>query len=201
MTISPTSATIGPGGTQVFTASEAVDWSCSAGSISSGGTFTAPVESPCQFLGNVGATTCTVTAVTKGSKSVLLSAFFNFGALITFGAGNAVQVTVALTRQQVALTEKFVTVAPGATHQFIGSVTNYKADGSIKWQLSPNDLSYPGPTIAQRALGGGYSAYLGSINSTGLYTAPAVSPGFRVLVYAYSNENRYMYDNCSILIG
>src|SRR6266700_3513907 len=146
VTISPTSATVGAGGTRQFTATvqntsnTAVTWqvngvtggNATVGTISSAGLYTAPA-SPA---------TVTVTAVSQADTTKSASA------QVTITPPTAVSVTISPTS---------ATVGAGGTQQFTATVEN-TSNTAVTWQVN-------GVT--------GGNATVGTISSAGLYTAPA----------------------------
>src|SRR5438094_965300 len=152
VTISPTSATVGAGGTQQFTATvtntnnTAVTWqvngvpggNATAGTISSAGLYTAPAVVPSPA-------TVTVRAVSQADATKSASA------QVTITAPTAVSVTISPTS---------ATVGAGGMQQFTATVTNTN-NTAVTWQVN----GVPGG-----------NATAGTISSAGLYTAPAAVP-------------------------
>src|SRR5438094_904013 len=152
VTISPTSATVGAGGMQQFTATvrktdkKAVTWqvngvpggNATAGTISSAGLYTAPAAVPSPA-------TVTVTAVSQADATKSASA------QVTITAPTAVSVTISPTS---------ATVGAGGMQQFTATVTNTN-NTAVTWQVN----GVPGG-----------NATAGTISSAGLYTAPAAVP-------------------------
>jgi hypothetical protein len=151
VSISPTSATVGSGAEQQFTAtvtnatSADVTWqvngttggSSSEGTISSSGLYTAPGAVP-------NPATVTVTAVSQADTSASASAS------VTVGPASSVSISPGS-----------VTVAAAATQKFEATVKG-ESTAAVTWEV--NGLS-------------GGSAAVGTISSAGLYTAPAIPPG------------------------
>jgi hypothetical protein len=127
ITISPTSATLGQGGTQQFTATvtpsgTAVTWSASTGTISATGLYTAPASI-------TSASTATITAIASGVSATA---------------------TISLTPP----TPVTVTISP--------STATLSASQTQQFTATPS--------------GATWSANIGAISSSGLYTAPASIP-------------------------
>jgi uncharacterized protein (TIGR03437 family) len=148
ITVSPSSATLSPGGSQAFTATgggSGYIWSVNpqVGSISANGVYTAPSSvSSTQNL--------TVTATSDADSTI-------FGtAKITVSPNATVGVSISPTA---------ATLTAGATQQFTATVTNASST-AVNWSISPQ---------------------VGSIDQTGLYTAPGIiSASSKVTVTATS---------------
>ena len=126
VSISPTTATVASGGTQKFTASvkgssnTGVTWSTTAGSVTDGGSFTAP-----QVQVN---TTVTVTATSKADTTVHASATVT----VTPVAGIV-----------VAISPTTATVTSGGTQQFTATVTG-TANTAVTWSATSGSVSNTG---------------------------------------------------------
>jgi hypothetical protein len=150
VTISPTTATLGAGGTQQFTAAvtgttnTSVQWEVNAvvggnaqtGTISTTGLYTAPttLSQPTNF-------TVTVVSVADNTKSA--------NATVTVNPLPVVQVTISPTSAAIGV---------NATQQFMATVTG-NSNISVTWSVD--------------GVTGGNST-VGTISTSGLYTAPAV---------------------------
>jgi hypothetical protein len=127
VTVSPTSATVISAKTQQFTASvlgiwnSAVTWSATAGSISSGGLFTAPSVSS--------NTNVTVTATCAAD--------------VTKHASASVTVTPAAPAITVAVSPTSISVGSGATQQFTAAVQG-TTNTAVTWSASAGSVSSSG---------------------------------------------------------
>jgi hypothetical protein len=200
VTVGPATVTLYAGGTQTFTANQAVNWSISpagAGTISTGGLYTAPATVATQQTVTITATsqasgtqtgTATVTlmpTVTVGPATVTLYA----GGTQTFTANQAVNWSISpagvgtistgglYTAPATVATQQTVTIT--ATSQASGSQT-----GTATVTLMPTVTVgpatvtlYAGGTqtfTANQAVNWSISpAGVGTISTGGLYTAPA----------------------------
>ncbi len=118
VSVSPTTANLSSGGTQLFsasvtgTANTAVTWSASIGSISSTGVYTAPVVTS--------TTNATVTATSQADSTQSASA----AVTITVGQGQGLQIsTPGLPQAQQGNSYNAVFSATGGTQPYIWSVT------------------------------------------------------------------------------
>ena len=131
VTVSPSSATVAPGGTQQFTAtvsgmsSSAVTWSASAGSISSSGMFTAPGTS-----GNV-----TVTAASASDSSKKASA------------------TVTVSNNPPPPPSGGVTVAPAAVLLAPNAQQQFTSNMAVNWSASAGTITSSGLYTAPASSG------------------------------------------------
>lgn len=150
VSISPTSAQVGTGGHQQFTATvtgssnTTVTWTITGtgcagttcGTVSSSGLYTAPAVPPAPPFFSV-----TATSVADSSKSATAS------------------VTV-VSAVSVAISPTSATVAPSGSKQFTAQVSGI-SNTSVSWSIAGKGCTGPG---------------CGKISSTGLYTAPAIVP-------------------------
>jgi hypothetical protein len=133
VSISPTSASLGGGGTQQFTATvtgtanTAVTWSLTGlGTLSTGGLYTAPAS-----VTSVSTASVKATSVADTTKSATA--------------------TVTLNPVSVSVSPTTASLSQGGTQQFTATVTNGGSTG-VTWAVT---------------------AGLGTVSSSGLYTAPA----------------------------
>ena len=128
ISISPTSASLQPGGTKQFSASltgvsdNSVTWSVSGpGSISNSGLYTAPASV-------TSATSATITATSNAVNSLQASATVNISA----------------SAQNISISPTNSTLTAGGTQQFSASVSG-PADTSVTWSVSgPGSISTSG---------------------------------------------------------
>jgi hypothetical protein len=124
VTVSPTSTTLQPGGTQTFSATvtgsanTAVSWSATGGTITNGGVYTAG-----STAGNF---TVTATSAADSTKSA--------SAQVTVQSAPAVQVSVSPTN---------VTLQPGATQPFTATVTG-SANTAVTWSATGGTITNAG---------------------------------------------------------
>jgi hypothetical protein len=124
--VSPTSATVGSGKTQQFiatvqgTTNTAVTWSASAGSISSGGLFTAPTVTT--------GTSVTVTATSAANSTKKASA------TVSVTASTPISVTVSPTSS---------TLTSGNTQQFAATVQG-TSNTTVTWSATAGSISSAG---------------------------------------------------------
>lgn len=176
VTISPTSAAVGAGAEQQFTAtvtnatSTDVTWqvngiaggSSSVGTISSSGLYTAPASVPNPAV-------VTVTAVSAADTSASASAS------VTIGSPSTVSVAPGT-----------VTVSAAATEQFTAAVKG-ESMAAVTWQVNGAD---------------GGTATVGTITSDGLYMAPAIPPaGQQVTVTAVSQADTSMTASATVTVA
>ena len=140
--ISPTSALLGGGQTQQFTATvtgtanTAVTWSWTGlGTLSASGLYTAPAS---------------VTSVSTASVKATSAA----------DTTKSATATVTLNPVSVAVSPATASVATAATQQFNATVS-YASNTSVTWQV--NNVT-------------GGNSTVGTISTSGLYTAPAAVP-------------------------
>jgi hypothetical protein len=164
VTLSPSSATVPVSHTQQFTATvkgssdTSVTWE--ANGIAGGNSTVGTISSSGVFTAPKAVPSpskVSVTAVSKANPSVSASA------TITVTSGTPLAVI------SVSVTPLSGSVAAGATQQFAATVTG-TSNTAVSWQVSGN---------------AGGNATVGTISSSGLYTAPAVPPaGGSVVVTA-----------------
>ena len=223
LTITPSSASVAPGGAVSFAANAAVNWSASAGSITAGGVFTAPA-----MAGSVTVTavsmadatkmaTATVTVVAPAITITPSSVTVLTGSVTAFTASTAVTwqasagsitaagvFTAPLTAGQVTVTA--VSVAD-ATKTATATVTVQLPVVSI---TPPSGTVGIGGTLAFSAnlpvswqvngIAGG-NVVVGTISAAGLYTAPAVVPTpATVTVRAVNASNAASFATASVLV-
>jgi len=133
--ISPTSVSLAPSGTQVFSAtvSNAVDpsvtWTATGGTITTAGVYTAPAT----------AGTYTVKATSNQDTKVFASATVT---VTSGGSGSGITVTLSSTE---------ITVPPSGTRTFSATVTG-TTDTSVAWTCSGGSINqlgeYTAPDIA-----------------------------------------------------
>ncbi len=147
VTISPSNPTVAGGGNQTFTAlvegtgsfSQSVTWSATAGSINSGGVFTAPAAT-----NNVQTITITATSNTDNTKS---------------GTTVATVAAIPVTVSSVTVSPSSITMSGGGTQTFTALVVG---TGGFSQAVT-------------------WSSNFGSINSSGLFTAPAATTSIRTI--------------------
>src|SRR6184192_2421689 len=152
VTISPVSATVGAGGTQQFTATvqntsnTAVTWQVSG--VSGGNATVGTISSSGLY---------TAPAVVPNPATVAVTAVSQADPTKSASA----QVTITPTAVvSVTISPVSATVGAGGTQQFTATVQN-TSNTAVTWQVS--------------GVSGG-NATVGTISSSGLYTAPAVVP-------------------------
>src|SRR2546423_1844966 len=152
VTISPVSATVGAGGTQQFTATveitsnTAVTWQVSG--VSGGNATVGTISSSGLY---------TAPAVVPNPATVTVTAVSQADPTKSASA----QVTITPTAVvRVTISPVSATVGAGGTQQFTATVQN-TSNTAVTWQVS--------------GVSGG-NATVGTISSSGLYTAPAVVP-------------------------
>ena len=139
VSVSPTSATLGTGGTQQFTAAvtgsanTAVTWSVtggsSNGSISATGLYTAPASAP-----NPSEVTITATSQADPTKSA--------SAMVTVVAGIFVQVTPPTATVQTGASQNFTPIITGTTNLGVSwSVVGGISNGGIQAE-PPNGVGF-----------------------------------------------------------
>jgi hypothetical protein len=166
ITISPTSASVAGGATQSFTATvtgstnTAVTWQVNG--ENGGDAIIGTVSSTGLYTApNVLPTTTTVTVTATSQADTTMVA----SALVTLTAP-AVTITLSPTS---------ATLAAGATQQFTPTVTvTGSSNNAVTWTVN--------------GIAGG-NATVGTIDSTGLYTAPASPPNTAITVRATSQAN------------
>ncbi len=141
ITVSPSTAQVGLGATQQFTASgqSTVAWTASAGTISATGLFKAPATMP---------TSSSVTITASGTNNQSGTAIVT----LTGGTTGGGPITVSPSTAQVAL---------GATQQFTAS-----GQSTVTWTASA-----------------------GTINTTGLFKAPATMPAASIVTITAAGTN------------
>jgi PKD repeat protein len=168
--VSPTAATVSSGSTQQFTTTvanttnQAVTWTATAGTISGGGLFTAPV-----VLTN---TTVTVTASSVVARSAVASA------TITVLPSAPQPISVAVSPTLAALSS-------GATRQFTATVAN-TTNEAVTWTATAGSISPSGlftaPTVSTttmitvRASSVAAPSKTASANVTVAASSPSVAP-------------------------
>lgn len=160
VSITPTSATIGAGGTQQFTTTvtgstnSSTTWSMTStvpsgqnpGTVSATGVYTAPATVTGTF-------TVTVTAAAVADTSATATA------------------TIAVNPPTVSISPTSATVSAGGTQQFTATVTS-SANTAAMWSMTSTASLLPGQSP-------------GTLSASGLYTAPAAVEGtFTVTVTA-----------------
>jgi hypothetical protein len=173
ITISPTTATVGIGGTVQFTATvrnstnTAVTWQvndiaggdATVGTISSGGLYTAPATIPSPA-------TVTVKAVSQADTTKSASA----------------TVTIKL---HIEVAPATATVPAGGTQQFTATIQGV-ANTAVTWQVNGT---------------AGGSASLGTISTDGLYTAPlAIPPTGTVTITAVAQADTSQTASATVTI-
>ena len=167
VSISPTSATMMPGASQQFTvsvqgqANPAVTWSVdgvsggnsSAGTISTGGLYTAPSNTGNHTVG------VTYSGTPSGSASASITVF----TLSTSPSG--------------------AVLSPGGTQQFTATVQGLSS-ASVTWSVD--------------GISGGNSS-VGTINSSGLYTAPYATGGHVITATSTADSSATAQSSVSVL--
>jgi uncharacterized protein (DUF1800 family) len=223
LTITPSSASVAPGGVVSFAANAAVNWSASGGSITAAGVFTAPAM----------AGVVTVTAVSMGDATKMATAAVTVvapaitltpsSATVLTGSVTAFTASTAVTWQATAgtITAAGVFTAPSTagavtvTARSVADVTK-TATAVVTVQLPVVSITPPSGTVG---VGGtiGFSAnaavnwqvngiaggngVVGTISAAGLYTAPAVVPTpATVTVRAVNASNAASFATASVLV-
>ena len=174
VTVSPTSATLSPGGTQQFTAAvtgtsnTAVNWAATGGAISTSGLFTAGTTAGTNF-------TVTATSAADTTKSAT--------------AHVTIQAPVGITVSPTS-----ATLSPGNTQQFTATVTG-TSNTAVTWTATGGAISTSGLYTAGQTTGSfsvtatsaadttkGASASVGIANSTGLPPIPRQADGPYVVI-------------------
>ena len=133
VTISPVSASMLTGGTQTFTAgvtgssNTSVTWSATGGSISLGGTYTAP--------STAGAFTVKATSAADTTKSA------------------SATVTVSAQTVAVSISPGTASLAPSATQPFTATVTGSTGSTAVTWTTSGGTISAGGLYTAPSSAG------------------------------------------------
>ncbi|MGC2321672.1 MAG: hypothetical protein WA463_03480 [Terriglobales bacterium] len=133
VTISPVSASMLTGGTQTFTAgvtgssNTSVTWSATGGSISLGGTYTAP--------STAGTFTVKATSAADTTKSA------------------SATVTVSAQTVAVSISPGTASLAPSATQQFTATVTGSTGSTAVTWTASGGTISAGGLYTAPSSAG------------------------------------------------
>ena len=166
VTIAPTTASISAQKTQQFaatvtgTSNTAVSWQVNG--VTGGNSSTGTINSGGLYTAPAVTTTTSVTVTAVSAADSTKSA----GAAVTVSPGASQPVAVAVSPTTAS-------VVAGKTQQFTASVTGGSNTG-VTWQV--NGVS-------------GGSSSVGSISSSGLYTAPAVSAATSVTVTAVSTAD------------
>lgn len=223
LTITPSSATVAPGGTVTFSANVAVNWQASAGSITAGGLFTAPA-----MAGTVTVTAVSMADATRMATAIVMvvappititpaSATVLTGAVTAFTASTAVTWqasagaitvagvftapltagTVTVTAVSVADPTKSATAAVTVQLPVI-SITPPSATVGVG-----GTMSFSASTAANWQVNGvaGGNAMVGTISAAGLYTAPAVVPQpATVTVTAVNASNPASFATASVVV-
>lgn len=142
VTVSPSTASVGGGGAQTFTATvagtnsptQSVTWSATAGSITSGGVFTAPAAT-----GSTQTITVTATSTLDGTKS---------------GTATVTVAASAATVSGVTVSPSTASVSGGGTQQFTATVagTNSPAQ-TVTWSATAGSITTGGLFTAPAATG------------------------------------------------
>lgn len=223
LTITPSSATVAPGGAFTFTANGAVTWSVSAGTISSAGLFTAPamaqtVTVTATSMADATKTATATVAVTAPSVTITpASATVVTGSVTSFTASTA----VTWSASAGSITAAGVFTAP-ATAQTVTVTAASIADptktatATVTVQLPLLTITPPSATVGLNGtvafsastavtwqvsgIPGGNLA-IGTISPTGLYTAPAVLPEpATVTVRAVNAANTASFATATVLV-
>lgn len=157
VTVSPSAPSVAGGATQTFTATvtgtnspaQTVTWTASAGSITTGGVFTAPASI-------ASAQTITITARSTVDTTKTGTA------TVTVPATGTATPTVS----SVSVSPSTASVSGGATQQFTATVTGTN---------SPSQ-------------GVNWTASAGSINSSGLFTAPAATSSAQTVTVTATSQ-------------
>jgi hypothetical protein len=200
--IAPLNPTLAQGATQQFTASQASTWSASCGSISSGGLYTAPnAQTSCTVTGTAsdgsGKTASTSVTVSSAFTVSPTTASVSEGATQQFTA--SLGATWGASCGSVDGTGLFTApLTPGSC-----TVTATSTDGSNRTASGTATVTSPisiTPASATTAVGltqqfsanaaVNWSASCGSIDSTGLFTAPATAGSCTITATA-SNAPAY----------
>lgn len=199
LTVTPPTATVALGATQQFSASgSAVTWSASAGSISSSGLYTAPATMPSSNQVTITATsgtqagTATITLIASQQPIITVSptaATLLPGATQQFTASGQSNVTWSATAGSISASGLYTapTVMPSSSKVTITASAAGSQSGTAIVTLtappitvSPASISLLIGTTQQFTASGQsnvtWSASVGSISATGLYTAPAAMP-------------------------
>lgn len=202
VTVTPSTANVTLGGTQQFTATgqSVVMWTASAGSISTTGLYTAPATMPSSNTVTITATgtgsqkgTATVTLVTSAAPITVTPSTANvtLGGTQQFTAAGQTGVTWTASAGSINSAGLFTAPAtmPSSSTVTITATGTGSQKGTATLTLvaaaSPITVT---PSTANVILGGTqqftatgqasvtWTASAGSINSAGLYTAPAAMP-------------------------
>ncbi len=188
-TVSPATVAVSLGTTQQFTSTGATSWTATAGTISSTGTYSAPATMPASSSVTISATgpngfgTATVTLINGAVQSI---------------SPNTISVTVGTTQQFTSVGATSWTATVGSVTSTglytapatlpantAASVTASGPNGSATAAitLTPPTAQTISPALATVILGNTlqftspgaskWTAVLGTISSTGLYTAPS----------------------------
>ncbi len=189
-TISPTTANVTLGATQQFTSNGATSFTATAGTITSSGLYTAPATMPASktvtitATGPGGTANATVTLVAPASQAISpTTASIQLGATKQFTSSGA----TSFTATAGTITSSGLYTAPAAMPAAGGTVTvtatgpGGTASATVTLTTPPQTIS---PTTASVILGASqqfttnttgatWTASVGNITSSGLYTAPA----------------------------
>ncbi|HEY3740651.1 MAG TPA: DUF1800 family protein [Bryobacteraceae bacterium] len=202
ITVSPSSANVTLGSTQQFTATgqTGVTWTASAGAISSAGLYTAPATMPSSSTVTITASgtsnqkgTATVTLVAPSSGITVTPATSNvtLGGTQQFTATGQTGVTWTASAGSISTTGLFTapaTMPSSSTVTITATGTSNQKGTATVTLVAPAAPIMVTPSTANVTLGSTqqftatgqtsvtWTASAGSINSAGLYTAPATMP-------------------------
>ena len=189
LTISPSVASVTLGQTQQFTSTGATSWAATEGSISSTGLYTAPATTSSVRSATVTASnatssaTATVTLVVPASQTISpTSASVTLGQTQQFTSSGATSWTAtAGTVSSSGLYTAPTTMPSSASVSVTATGPNGSATATVSLAsaatqaISPTSVSLTAGLTQQFTSAGAtsWTATLGTISSTGLYTAPA----------------------------
>ncbi|MGD0629894.1 MAG: IPT/TIG domain-containing protein [Terracidiphilus sp.] len=190
--ISPASASVTLGLTQLFTSSGATSWTATAGTVSSSGLYKAPATMPASSKVTVTATapggsaSAVVTLLPVAPQTIApITASLDLGAKLQFTSAGATSWSAtygtvtssglygAPATWPASGTDKVTATGPGGSATALVTVID-----SVQTTISPTSASLKLGATQQFTTNTGttWSATFGAVSSTGLYTAPASLP-------------------------
>ena len=199
--ISPTAASVLLGRTQQFTSAGATSWSATAGTISSTGLYTAPATMPGSALvtvtatGSNGSVSATVTltapqAISPTAASVLLGQsqqFTSAGATSWSATAGTISSTGLYTAPVTMPGSALVTVTASGPNGSASATVTLTAPQTISPAVASVTVGQTQQFISAGATS--WSATVGTVSSTGLYTAPATMPASALVTVTATGPN------------